>query len=100
MKKNLIFCFFITFIFACGGINPDFSTPQYTLRTYVNAYNEGNGFILRKCGMASDLDRVFTKVVEGKDGEKILIPLENIRFRVRDIKEGEMSISKYYQTFR
>jgi len=95
MKKYFVPHLLVILSFACGGIKPDFSTPQYTLRTYVHAYNTGNGKLLRRCGMASQLDKAFTKRVEDKNGNVILIPVENIQFKVKDIKEGKMNISKF-----
>ena len=44
--------------------------------------------------MATELNKAFTKWIDGPDGEEILIPVENILFKVRDITEGKMSISK------
>ena len=95
MRRRYFFPFLLILLLACCGVNPDFSTPQYTLRTYVHAYNTGNGKLLRRCGMATELNKAFTKWIDGPDGEEILIPVENIKFKVRDITEGEMSISKY-----
>ncbi|MBU1627706.1 hypothetical protein KKB18_10095 [bacterium] len=95
MKKIFYLRFFLILLIACESFSPDFSIPQYTLRTYVYAYNQGNGKLLRRCGMATDLDSAFTKLVKKQDGEEIVIPVENIQYKVKDIQEGEMSVSKY-----
>jgi hypothetical protein len=95
MRKSAILYFCLILYIGCESAAPDFTTPQYTLRTYVYAYNKGNGNLLRRCGMASDLDKAFTKAVTDQKGKKVFIPIENVVFKVKDIQEGEMSVSKY-----
>jgi len=45
--------------------------------------------------MATQLDKSFVKWVEDQKGDELMIPVENILFKVKDIKEGEMNVSKY-----
>jgi hypothetical protein len=95
MTRYVILSLLFVFVFACNTFEPEFSTPQYTLKTYVYAYNKGNGNLLRKCGMATQLDKAFTKSVEDQNGKEVVIPVENIQFKLKDINEGDMNISKY-----
>jgi hypothetical protein len=85
----------LVLLLGCSANIPDYSTPQYALRTYVYAYNHGNGVMLRKCGMATQLNNAFTKSKFDENDEETLIPVENIVFKVKDIEEGDMSVTKF-----
>lgn len=83
---------------ACSDRGVDLRTPESTIRTYVNAYNSGNNETARRCGMATGLKGVFTRVDYDVNSKKISVPVDGIEYEILASSPGKESVTRMFTT--
>ncbi len=101
---KLPFIFLLACLYAaifCSGCSEreiDLTSPESTIRTYVNAHNSGNDGAMRKCGVATSLRDVFTVVDYDVNSKKINIPIDGIEYRILRSTPGRESVTRMFTT--
>ncbi|MCD6328038.1 hypothetical protein J7M28_10875 [bacterium] len=70
---------------GCSG--EPFVTPETTVAEYVEAYNDGDTKSMAVCGNDVDVRKIFVKSEENLLGERILIPIKDIKFEVISVNQ-------------
>ncbi|MBN1591799.1 MAG: hypothetical protein JW941_00960 [Candidatus Coatesbacteria bacterium] len=74
---------FLTVCVLLGcGFEPKFDTPIATVETYVWAYNNNNGDLMKKCGFDADLYKLFRIRTDVGVGEPTYEPVRDIQMEV------------------
>ena len=83
---------------GCSEKEFDLTTPESTIRSYVNAYNSGNAQLMRRCGMARDLKDVFTRTDYDVDSNPIKVPVDGIQWEIVASKPGKQHVTRMFTT--
>jgi len=83
---------------GCSEKEFDLTTPESTIRSYVNAHNSGRAQSMRRCGMARDLKGVFIRIDYDVDGNPIKVPVDGIQWEIIASTPGRQTVTRMFMT--
>lgn len=97
-KSLFIFLIFfvITINFCCKKSDP-FDTPQATLRTFIEAYNNGDTKTLRMCGVVDTLLKDLT-IEDEHAGLIRYVPVEDLELKILSVDFKRPDLTKRFTT--